>query len=175
MEDDHAFKKALDIARQFSPLGRYPTGFNTRYKIKSTPAYGGDDSQGVFTKKRIKAGAYIGELRGRIDTKERTRRTAHVSNYALEVRTPPGRFHYELLCHQKHNSSWLRMINRPNAGEVANVEFVLCEYPMPRGVRPCGSFRVAVVATRAIASGRQLLAHYDLEIDDEEDDEEDDE
>ena len=154
-------KEALDEIREFSPLGGFPKDFKERFRIDKTPKHGGRTSKGVFAQKAIKKGEMIGELRGRIDTKIRTRRTERVLDYALVVEFE-GVFRYEMLCHNDQNSSWPRMINRPNTRQFANVTFELFEYPMPRGVRPCGSLRIIVEASQDIKRGTQLLADYDL-------------
>jgi hypothetical protein len=159
-ELDNDFKESLDKARKISPLGFFPPELKKRFKIDFTPNHGGDESRGVFTKQTIKENDIIGELRGRIDTKKRTGRTKKVLDYALAVAVK-GVFQYEMLCHNEHDSSWLRLINRPNTREVANVAFVLFEYPMPGGVRPCGALRVIVQATKDIRKGTQLLADYE--------------
>ena len=159
-ESENTFKQVLDEARKFSPLGpALPPDFKKRFKIMKTPNHGGKKSRGVITNEAIKKNDIIGELRGRIDNKKRTGRTQNVHDYALAV-VVKGVFQYEILCHNEHNSSWLRLINRPNKREVVNVEFVLVEYPMPRGVRPCGALRVIVQATKDIRKGTQLLADY---------------
>lgn len=139
-------KKAYEDAREFSPVGTFPSDFEEWVEVKKT-ILGKREMDGVFATRDLPPGMIMGEYVGeKTDTTKRKFFGDNEASYVLELKTSKG-FRY-IDGEDKAKSSWLRYINRPGKGDSPNAYFF-------------SYYNRAYVATsKPIRKGDQLFINY---------------